>query len=134
VNQLSKIIILLIGLYLVAACNGQNDSGDDYIEEKLRTQTEKVWVYIQINVPYEENQIDSFWYYGQIPLGMYNKMANNSIEEGFFQLRNVHYYSSDEDAVFPYEDDEDTGNIIFKVEHVARKRIKARSRSWSKKA
>ena len=80
-----------------------------------------IWVFAQFNVPEEKNQIDTFWYYGRISKPLYDKFSTNKIQQGFILLRDVHYWGND-DLIHQYKDDENTGELLFKIEDIKRMR------------
>lgn len=108
-----KIVYILLAFLVLSAC--QFETGDDPVVEKPERY---IWVFAQFNVPEEENKTYSYWYYGKIRESLYESIAHNTIKIGFLLLSETHYWR--DDTLIPYEDDDDTGELIFRIEDIRR--------------
>jgi hypothetical protein len=91
-----------------------------------------VWVFAQLNVDNEADGIDSYYYYGRISESLYNRIKNNEVTRGFLLLEDVRYYSSTDDKVHPYKDDEKKGELVFRIEDVKRIQLLSRPSQMDK--
>ncbi|HEY9036703.1 MAG TPA: hypothetical protein VIM96_08345 [Pseudomonadales bacterium] len=80
---------------------------------------EKIWVFVQINVPEEDGGVESYYYYGQIPQKTYDGISQNVFDKGFILLENVKYWGND-DLLHEYKDDENTGDLVYRIEDIRR--------------
>ena len=75
-----------------------------------------MWVSFHFNIP-EEDKVAAYYYIGRIKEQMYELIVDGEIKEGMLLLRDVRYW----DEVYKeYEDDEYSGDIVFRVEHIAK--------------
>lgn len=84
-------------------------------EENVRK--EKVWAFIQFNVPSETTPIDSYYYYGKISKSLYEKISDNTVKRGFILLEKVKYWGGD-DLIYAYQDIEHEGSLLFRIEDI----------------
>ena len=106
-------IILLLVISPLAACQVDQPSKQDQA---------LVWVFCQFNIPQEDNEIETNWYFGSVSKDLYNKITNNELDKGFITLADVHYWTDTEefeDVIEYYEDDYYTGTLSFRIEHIA---------------
>ena len=80
--------------------------------------SKKVWVFAQFNIN-DENGMDSYYYYGEISKNLYETIATNNIQTGFILLENVKYWGED-DIIYDYKDEEDSGELIFRIEDIVK--------------
>lgn len=81
--------------------------------------SEKIWVFSQINVREEKDDLESYYYYAKISKSIYEAVSNNEIHEGFILLEDVKYWGND-DLIYDYKDTENTGDIVFRIEDIVR--------------
>jgi|TARA_B100000745_G_scaffold277906_1_gene208595 hypothetical protein len=99
---------------MVSACNSEEiDAFKANMDDK------QVWVFIQFNVPEENDAIESYYYYGQISGSIYRSISNNKLSRGFILLENVKYWGSD-DIIHDFADLENTGEMVFRIEDIKR--------------
>lgn len=79
----------------------------------------KVWVFTQFNVPDESDVIDSYYYYAQISKKLYDSVSHNEITSGFVLLKNVKYWGKN-DLIYDYKNIENSGEMIFRIEHIVK--------------
>ncbi|MBZ9611869.1 hypothetical protein [Rheinheimera maricola] len=103
---------LLIAVFL-QGCNVANEikTLSDNVED------EKVWAFIQFNVPEEGNDVESYYYFAEISKPLLQSINNNSVSSGFIFLQNVRYWGSN-DVIHEYKDKENTGDILFRIEDI----------------
>ena len=79
----------------------------------------KIWVFVQMNVPEEGGGMESYYYYGQISQKTYEGISQNIFDKGFVLLENVKYWGND-DLLHEYKDDENTGELVYRIEDIRR--------------
>jgi len=99
-------LIILIGL---TACDKQ-------VFAESSTQT-RIWGFVQLNVPHEMDEIETYYYYGLIDKHLFHKIADNEINSGFIMLKDVKYWGND-DIIHEYKDGENSGEIMFRIEDI----------------
>lgn len=100
-------------LILVAACNVESETDALATMEDV----ERDWVFIQINVPEENDKIDSYYYYAKVSKRQYLAIAQNKLTSGFILLKETRYWGND-DIIHAYADVEDTGDLVFRIEDI----------------
>ncbi len=86
---------------------------------KSHADTEKVWVFAQFNVIEEKDVLDTYYYYGEISKSLYQLISENKLNEGFILLEGVKYWGND-DLIHNYKDGENSGDLVFRIEHLAK--------------
>ena len=110
-----KHTILISFVFLLAACN----SGDELSAvSKLGSQA-RIWAYMQFNIPEENEQIESYYYFAEVSEELFNQISANQINHGFISLNNVKYWGEN-DNIVDYADDEYSGNLVFRIENIER--------------
>ena len=107
-----RILIFIMAL-LLNACKLDSEVGT----ATQRFSDETIWVWIQLNVPEEQDSIESYYYYARINKDLYTGITTNKIEEGFILLRDVRYWNTD-DVIEIYDTDLEKGVVTFRVEHI----------------
>ncbi len=108
--------ILLISLILVlGGCNLESEA--EAISSNF--DGERIWVFGQFNVPAEDDDLESYYYYGSVSQDLYKSIANSTIKIGFIHLQDIVYWG-DDDLFHTYKDKENTGDMIFRIEHIVR--------------
>lgn len=110
-RHLAHLALLLGSLVCLPSVSGADDSAPALAED------ETVWVFFQFNVPASGDVID-FSFYGRIPYAEFRDILNGDRTEGFICLHDTRYWQGD--TVYAYEDDVDTGLLVFRVEHIQR--------------
>ena len=113
----SKAIILILAA-LLSGCN----IADELCAAEAITDTNNVWAFLHFNVPEESDKSESYYYYGKISKSLYEKINSNTISSGFILMEDVRYWGED-DMVHEYEDNEYSGDLLFRIEHVVRVKI-----------
>ncbi len=80
---------------------------------------EKVWVFAQFNVREEADGLESYYYYAKITKSLYNEISQNKLQKGFIYLESVKYWGEN-DLIYDYADGENTGELIFRIEDIAK--------------
>lgn len=106
-------LAILVALF-VSGCNL-----DEIQAAKDNTSEKKVWAFIQFNVPFKNDQIEDYYYYGKISKPLYTKIKGNRIKTGFILLADVKYWGKD-DLIHDYADGENKGEIVFRIEDIRR--------------
>lgn len=103
-------IFLMLSVLALSACNLEElQSVKDNISE------EKVWVFAQFNVPEKDGKFEEFFYYGKVSKPLYESIKKNKIKNGFILLDDVMYWGR-EDLIYEYADNENEGELIFRIE------------------
>lgn len=109
---------LLLGL-LIVMLTGCDEIAQEAAVYKQNTDTEKVWVYTHVNVPFEGGKVDSYYYYSEVSKILYEKIKSNSVSDGFIGLNNVRYWG-DDDLINEYAGPLYEGSMVFRIEHIVR--------------
>ncbi|ESP91404.1 hypothetical protein [Pseudoalteromonas luteoviolacea] len=94
------------------------DMSDEVSSLDTVDDVEKVWVFAQFNVPQENDEIESYYYYGEISKRLYTSISGNKIESGFILMSQVKYWGND-DLIHDYKNVESSGEIVFRIEDIA---------------
>ncbi|WP_250657527.1 hypothetical protein [Alkalimarinus coralli] len=112
-----RVIIFVLAAFL-SGCNIADElCASDAVADK-----KQLWVFMQFNVPEEGEKIESYYYFGKISGSLYEKISSNAKSSGFVKLEDVRYWGED-DLVHEYRDNEYTGELVFKIEHLARVKV-----------
>lgn len=113
--KLIKYIVIAILLIPIYGC----DLTEEAAAVNANFKEETIWAFIYINIPEEGNKIDSYYYYARISKSLYQSISSNKIKKGFILLQNVKYWG-DDDIIYDYRNNENTGDIIFRIENISR--------------
>ena len=109
-----KYLLILTLTISLLACNLRDEATSiSTVDDKKR-----VWVFAQFNV-LEENHNETYFYYGRVSERMYRLIANNKISSGFILLKDAKYWGND-DVIHEYEDADDSGDLVFRIEDIAK--------------
>ena len=110
-----KFISVALLLLIVTGCDLINEI------DTMRANSDdaKVWVFAQFNVPEENDELETYYYYGEVSKTIYDAVSSNRLTQGFISLKKVKYWGND-DRIHAYEDEENTGDIIFRIENISR--------------
>lgn len=100
--------IVLLGFVVVNGCN----KIDEFAIEKQK----KVWVYIEmlkVSLP----DTTTFYYYGKVNNGLIEKIDEENLSKGLFLLSEIRFINNN-DLLQIFENDEDFGFKIFRVENI----------------
>lgn len=112
-----NLCVLAIAMAL-AACKPQpGDSAAAAAGEDDGGRGPNVWVFVQINVPEEKGEMESYYYYARIARPQYERIRANELKQGFITLRDVHYWD-DDDRMHAYRDIADHGELVFRIEDI----------------
>lgn len=108
-------VLLLCVFTLLSGCrfSEEMDAATSNISE------ERVWVFAQFNVPEENDAMETYYYYGNVAKSLYEQVSDNRLSSGFVLMKQVRYWG-DDDRVHDYQDAEDSGNLIFRIEDIRR--------------
>lgn len=107
-----KKTVCIIFALLLMGCNGPEVRA---IEKHFSG--EKIWVFLQFNVPEEGSDIESYYYYAKISDNLYQSIAQNSLTSGFILLEEIKYWGKD-DLIHEYKNGENTGDMVFRIEDI----------------
>ena len=110
-----KSIIVIAITFLLTACN----ANDEVTAISELGSQDRVWAYMQFNIPEEGEKIESYYYFGEVSEDLFNMISENKINKGFISLNNVKYWG-DNDKIVDYADDEYSGNLVFRIENIER--------------
>lgn len=110
-----KKILLVIMLLFLTSC----DLEDEFNAYSKDIQKEKVWVFAEFALTREDEEIDSYYYYGKASKSLYDAIKANQIHSGFISLDDVRYWNQ-KDIIVEYADEENVGEIVFRIEDIAR--------------
>ncbi len=110
-----KYLIIIILLFSVVGCNAEQEV--QALNSNLNN--EKVWVFAQFNVREEADGLESYYYYAKITKSLYNEISQNKLQKGFIYLESVKYWGEN-DLIYDYADGENTGELIFRIEDIAK--------------
>ncbi len=110
-------IIAAVGLMVLL--QGCNIDSEYRALHAMENDDQKLWAFLQINVPEGMDAVESYYYFAQISETVYQGVASNQLTEGFMLLENVRYWGND-DRIYDYKDIEYTGEIVFRIEDVKR--------------
>jgi len=113
----SKAIIFILTVFL-SGCN----IADELCAADAITEKNNLWAFMHFNVPEEGGKIESYYYFGKISESLYEKINTNAISTGFMHLEEVRYWGED-DLVHEYKDNEYSGDLLFRVEHLVRVKV-----------
>jgi hypothetical protein len=78
---------------------------------------ELTWVFLQINIPEEDDKIETYYYYGQISKNIYTKIKSNSLKSGFVNLANIRYWDKN-DRIKLLSYGRGAQGIVFRIEDI----------------
>ncbi len=110
-KYLSTLTIFLV----LIGCNAESEINSF----RAMNDSEKIWVFSQLNVREETDDLESYYYYAKISKSIYDAISNNEVQQGFILLEDVKYWGND-DLIYDYQDMENTGDIVFRIEDVVR--------------
>lgn len=108
-----KYIILGLMLIALSACK----VGDEIEALKEVPDGKKIWVFAQMNVPQENNEIEDYYYFAQINESLYEKIKNQKIKEGFIVFQRTRYWSRD-DVIKSIADEMYSDEMLFRIEDI----------------
>lgn len=109
-----KYIVLFVFAVSLMGCNLQSEA---QALNSMRD-SEKVWVFAQFNIDQEDDDLETYYYYGLVAKKLYKAIAYNEIESGFMLMEEVKYWS--DDLIHDYEDGESAGELVFRIEDVVK--------------
>jgi hypothetical protein len=102
-------------LFSVVGCNAEQEV--KALNSNLNI--EKVWVFAQFNVREETDGLESYYYYAKISKSLYHEISQNKLQKGFIYLESVKYWGNN-DLIYDYADGENSGELIFRIEDIAK--------------
>lgn len=106
-------LVLLLATLTLAGCRAEEEAK----ALQAKVSKEQVWTFIHFNVPEEDEGMESYYYFGQIPKSIYQLISTNSLESGFVHVQNMHYWGND-DLIYSYRDQQNNGDMIFRIEDI----------------
>jgi hypothetical protein len=110
-----KYLLLIIFVFSAAGC----DSEQEVQALKSNFDNDKVWVFAQFNVREEKDGLESYYYYAKISKNLYQEISKNTLQKGFIHLKDVKYWG-DNNLIHNYEDAENSGELIFRIEDISK--------------
>ncbi|MFO7594670.1 MAG: hypothetical protein R6X15_11585 [Pseudomonadota bacterium] len=112
----------IIGMFIVLAfLNGCRASDESYALGAIGDK-DLAWVFIQFNVPEEDDDSETYYLYGKISKQLLSKIADNRISQGFIFMRSDRYWGND-DTIKAYRDGENTGDLVYRIEDIRRMKV-----------
>ena len=108
------ILILLVALAFVGC-----DAKSEIAALSAMSGNEKVWIFAQFNVREEKDGLESYYYYGKVSKSLYEAISRNNINKGFVLLEDAKYWGNN-DLIYEYKDIENSGDIVFRIENIAK--------------
>jgi len=105
----------LVILLAISGC----DAEQEVTAVNNNLDNEKVWVFAQFNVREEKDDLESYYYYAKISKSLYTQISENKLHQGFILLNDVKYWGK-HDVIYNYEDGENSGQLIFRIEDIAK--------------
>lgn len=102
---------------IVLVCLIGCDADQEVSALKSNLNNEKVWVFAQFNVREESDGLESYYYYAKITKNIYDNISQNKLQKGFILLEDVKYWG-DNDLIYNYEDGENSGELVFRIEDI----------------
>lgn len=113
-----RFITTVILLMVIAGC----DLIDEMNALNATDDNEKVWVFTQFNITEENEGLESYYYFGEVSKTTYDGISSNRLKSGFILLENAKYWGND-DKVYAYKDEENSGEIIFRIKDIRRMKL-----------
>ena len=106
---------IILGLILISltACK----LGNEIEAVKEMQDAKKIWIFAQLNVPEENNEIEDYYYFAQINESLYEKIKNQKIKEGFIVFQKTRYWSKD-DVIKSIADEIYSDEMLFRIEDI----------------
>ena len=108
-------IIIAFALLILAGC----DARSELAAIGSMSDEDKSWIFAEFNLEEEDNKIDAYYYYGKVSDSLLALIKQNEISAGFILLEEVRYWG-DNDIVYEYFNEEYTGDLIFRIEDIAK--------------
>jgi len=105
----------LVILLAISGC----DAEQEVTAVNNNLDNEKVWVFAQFNVREEKDDLESYYYYAKISKSLYTQISENKLHQGFILLNDVKYWGK-HDVIYNYEDGENSGQLVFRIEDIAK--------------
>jgi len=105
----------LVILLIISGC----DAEQEVTAVNNNLDNEKIWVFAQFNVREEKDDLESYYYYAKISKSLYTQISKNKLHKGFILLNDVKYWGEN-DVIYSYEDGENSGQLIFRIEDIAK--------------
>lgn len=113
---MNRLLVLTCLIVLLQGCNIDSEYRALYA---MGDDGERVWAFLHLNVPEEQDGLESYYYFAEISQALYQSVSQNQITEGFILLENVRYWGTD-DLIYDYKDVEYSGEIVFRIEDIKR--------------
>jgi len=107
-------LIWILALLNLSGC----EADDVHSLVKQSIDQNSIWIFAQINVP-EGDGIEDYFYFGRVNKSIFDQMVNGTLDSGFIFFRDVRYFNEN-DQVVKYEDHVDSGNMVFRIEHIVK--------------
>ncbi len=108
-----KYLAIGLALLFLSACK----PGDEIEAAREMQDGKKIWIFAQLNVPEENNEIEDYYYFAQINESLYEKIKTHRIKQGFIVLQNVRYWSKT-DEIKSIADEIYSDEMLFRIEDI----------------
>lgn len=110
-----SMLILVISLFSLSSCKASQELDAIAADSDAATN----WTFIHFNVNHQNGEMESYYYYGRVASRLYQLIAGNQLHSGFIRMRDVRYWGND-DKVYAYRNEEDSGELVFRIEDIQR--------------
>jgi hypothetical protein len=104
-------LYLLVVLFFTGCDMDEANALNDQLGENT------IWVFVQFNIPQKGRDYEDYYYYGKVNEQLYNRIKSNRIQSGFILMEDVMYWGND-DLIHDFEDGENEGDIVFRIEDI----------------
>ena len=95
------------------------DAEDTFTAIKQSIDEDTIWVFAQINIPEDNDEVADYYYYGRIKKDIYDLIIDGQLKNGFILFRDIRYWNND-DEVEKFEDEAYAGDATFRIEHMVK--------------
>jgi hypothetical protein len=100
---------------LLSACNIESK----FFPKQAFSEGEKIWTFIQYNVPQKEGGFEDYYYFGLVSENLYKKIKTHEIKDGLVFMEKVKYWNT-EDIIESYADEIYSDEMAFRIEDIVR--------------
>ena len=109
-----QILAISIVLFL-SACNIDSK----FFPKKPISSGEKVWTFIEYQVPDKQGVIEDYYYFGRVDKDLYEKIKIHEVKDGLIFMEKVRYWNT-ENVIESYEDELYSDEMAFRIEDIVK--------------
>ncbi len=110
---MNRCIYLVFLCVFFAGCN----LSEEVEAIEANDNSKRIWIFAQFNVPEEKDALETYFYFGEVPEKLYQKISTNRIKSGFILLENVRYWGKD-DKIYELRGKGYSGDVLFRIEDI----------------